>query len=134
MALPSRPGGPATSTSPAQVVSPPAPDTTDWPAQATDSIINLVDNVRDKTTGPALTAARALVYGTIIFLLAIPLGILLLVGAMRGMEGLLLRIGEATGWTFLQDPMYLVYLTFGVGFVLASRFLFRKAGRPSTAG
>ncbi len=133
MALPSRPGGPATTSSPAQIVAPPAPDTTDWPAQATDSILNLVDNVRDKTTGPALTAARALVYGTIIFLLAIPLGIMLLVGAMRGLEGILLFIGEKTGWAFLTDPMYLVYLIFGVLFVLVSRYLFRKAAKPGAA-
>lgn len=112
-------------------MAPPAPDTTDWPAQATDSILNLVDSVRDKTTGPALTAARAVVYGTIIFLLAIPLAIMLLIGAMRAMEGILLFIGEKTGWAFLVDPMYLVYLTFGVLFVLASRYLFRKAQKPA---
>jgi len=106
-------------------VAPPAPESTDWPAQATDSILNLVDSVRDKTTGPALTAARALVYGTIIFLLSIPLGIMLLVGAIRAMEGVLLRLG-------VTDPIYIVYLTFGVLLVLASRFLFRKAKRPPT--
>ena len=132
MALPGRPGGPQTTPSPARVVAPPAPDATDWPAQATDSILNLVDNVRDKTTGPALTAARAVVYGTIIFLLSIPLGVLLLVGAMRTMEGALLAIGQATGLGFLVDPMYLVYLSFGVALVLASRYLFRKAQKPAT--
>jgi hypothetical protein len=113
-------------------VSPPAGEPTDWPAQATDSILNLVDNVRDKTTGPALTAARAIVYGTIIFLLAVPLAVMLMLMAMRGMEGILLFIGEKTGWAFLTDPIYLVYLTFGVGFVLASRYLFRKAQKPSS--
>lgn len=34
-----------------------------WPDQATDLIVSTVATVRDKTVGPAMTAARAIVYG-----------------------------------------------------------------------
>ncbi|MBS1848711.1 MAG: hypothetical protein JST73_10580 [Actinobacteria bacterium] len=34
-----------------------------WPDQATDLIVSAVGTVRDKTVGPAMTAARAIVYG-----------------------------------------------------------------------
>ncbi len=35
-----------------------------WPDQATELIVQGVGTVRDKTVGPAMTAARAIVYGT----------------------------------------------------------------------
>ena len=41
----------------------PEVDTTDWPAQAADTIERAVQGVRDKTTGPAITVARWLVAG-----------------------------------------------------------------------
>lgn len=47
----------------AEPESPPAPGAT-WPGQATDLIVQTVATVRDKTTGPAITAGRAVVYGT----------------------------------------------------------------------
>ena len=50
---------------------PPPPNTSDWPAQATDTIVNLVDQVRAKTTGPAITVARGLVFGLIVGVLGL---------------------------------------------------------------
>ena len=43
--------------------SPTPPPGDDWPAKATDQIVSLVDQIRDKTTGPAIRAARAMVFG-----------------------------------------------------------------------
>lgn len=40
---------------------PPPPSS--WPDQATDLIVQGVGTVRDKTVGPAMTAARGVVYG-----------------------------------------------------------------------
>lgn len=34
-----------------------------WPDQATELIVSTVSTVRDKTVGPAMTAARGAVYG-----------------------------------------------------------------------
>ena len=46
--------------------------TPDWPQQATETIVNLVDNVKHKTTEPATKAVRGLVYGIVIVLLGVP--------------------------------------------------------------
>ena len=37
-------------------------DERDWPARATETIVEQVQKIRDKTTGPALTAAHWAVY------------------------------------------------------------------------
>jgi hypothetical protein len=111
----------------ARPAEPAAPSTADWPVQATDSIVRVVDNVRDKTTGPVLNAARWFVYGLVLVLLAVPLVVLLLIGLMRGTEGLLLLLGDKTGWTWLQNPMWIVYLLYGAIFTVVGLFLWRKA-------
>ncbi|MCU1455398.1 MAG: hypothetical protein JWN46_3544 [Acidimicrobiales bacterium] len=36
-----------------------------WPSQVADAIVDVVGKVRDRTTGPAITAARAVVYGLV---------------------------------------------------------------------
>ena len=72
---PSAPPGP-----PADVeLVPPKPSTSDWPAQAANSIVDLVDQVRTKTTGPAITVARGLVFGVIVCAVVAVAG-----SAMRG--------------------------------------------------
>jgi hypothetical protein len=43
----------------------------DWPAQATAQIVKTVDLVRTKTTEPAITVSRTVVYGLVIAILAI---------------------------------------------------------------
>ena len=55
----------------------------DWPAKATDQIVNLVDQIRDKTTGPAIRAARAMVFGFLATMLGIAALVLLVVGLVR---------------------------------------------------
>ena len=85
----------------------------DWPRQATDQIVRVVDTVRDKTTGPVLSAARAVVYG----LVAATAGVMLLV---------LLTIAAVRGLITLLDRAWLVYLILGalycaVGFLLWTR-------------
>lgn len=40
------------------------PPSGSWPDQAADLIVQSVGTVRDKTVGPAMTAARGIVYGT----------------------------------------------------------------------
>ena len=55
----------------------------DWPAKATDQIVNLVDQIRDKTTGPAIRAARAMVFGFLATMLGTAALVLLVVGLVR---------------------------------------------------
>jgi hypothetical protein len=61
----------------------------DWPRQATRTIVRTVDSVRDKTTGPAITAAAALVYGLVALTALTILATALVVGLVRGLEILL---------------------------------------------
>jgi hypothetical protein len=61
----------------------------DWPRQATRTIVRTVDTVRDKTTGPAITAAAVLVYGLVALTALTILATVLIVGLVRGLEILL---------------------------------------------
>ena len=110
--------------------SPPEPSA-DWPKQATDSIIRVVDQVRDKTAGPAVTAARGIVYGSILAILAIPLFLFFLIGSMRAVERGLIMLGESRGWSFLLQPMWLVYLLFGAIFFIVGRRFWARARKPA---
>jgi hypothetical protein len=111
--------------------SPPSP--TDWPKQATETIVTSVDWVRDRTTGPAVTAARVVVYGTVLGLLAIPLAVISLIFLMRISEHFLLWLGDHAGWTWLSDPMWIVYLFYGLVFVLGGAACWRRASKAPTA-
>ena len=63
--------------------------TDDWPAQAADTIERVVGSVRDKTTGPAITVVRGVVYGTFTLFVGTLVAILLAVGAVRALDAYL---------------------------------------------
>ena len=127
------PGSTAPSTPERAVpVSPTPPEpSADWPKQATDQIVKVVDQVRDKTAGPAVTAARGVVYGSILAILSIPLFLLLLIGSMRAVERGFIMIGESRGVSVLLEPMWLVYLLFGALFFFVGLALWRRARNPA---
>ena len=58
-------------------------DTSDWPAQAADTIERVVQGVRDKTTGPAITAVRWLVASVFLVLSGTMVLILLAIALVR---------------------------------------------------
>jgi hypothetical protein len=58
----------------------------DWPAQAADTIERVVGTVRDKTTGPAITAARWVVYGTFALVVGTGVGVLVAIAAVRFLD------------------------------------------------
>lgn len=93
----------------------------DWPKQATDAIVNLVDSVRDRTTGPILSIARGVVYGlfAVVFLLVV--GVLFIIAAVRLLD-------EA-----LPSGVWLPYLILGLVFVLAGALVFRKRNQPAAS-
>jgi hypothetical protein len=106
----------------------------EWPVQATDAIVRVVDAVRDKTTGPALNVARWLIYGLVLLLLSMPLAVLALIGAMRLVEGGLLWLSVTYAWAdWLHDPIGFVYILFGSVFVLAALICWRKGKAPASA-
>ncbi|MDE3206894.1 MAG: hypothetical protein KGQ66_22035 [Acidobacteriota bacterium] len=61
----------------------PGPSGSDWPAEVAARIDSLVGTVRDKTTVPATTAARGVVYGLIAGVLGAAIGILMVVAVVR---------------------------------------------------
>lgn len=56
---------------------------TDWPQQATTRLVDVVDTVRVKTSGPAIRVSRAVVYGLVGLILGLVATPLLLVGLTR---------------------------------------------------
>jgi hypothetical protein len=58
-------------------------DTSDWPAQAADTIERVVQGVRAKTTGPAITAVRWFVASVFLVLTGTMVAILLAIALVR---------------------------------------------------
>lgn len=66
------------------MASPASPiDSADWTTQFVDTIDSVVGTVRDKTTVPAETFARALVYGILIAVMSAAAVLLLTIGVVR---------------------------------------------------
>ena len=86
----------------------------DWPAQATDFVVNTVDSVRDRTTGTILTIARVTVFG----LLAVVLGLVVAVLAIV----LLVRFLDA----ILPSSVWLPYLILGLASLIGGLLVFRR--------
>lgn len=99
-------------------MSPPSDSTPDWPQQATETIVNFVDNVKHKTTDPATKVVRGLVYGIVIVLLGVPAVIMLLVG--------IVHLLNQVSTDVLGLGVWLVYLVLGVIFTMAGLLLWRK--------
>jgi hypothetical protein len=90
----------------------------DWPAQAADQVVNVVDTVRQKTTGPALTVARAVVYGFLILI--------------AGIAALVLLIAAIVRFGAYWVPVWSVYLGLGTFLVLVGAVLYRlRAPKPA---
>jgi predicted tellurium resistance membrane protein TerC len=93
----------------------------DWPAQATDAIVNVVGAVRDRTTGPITTIARGVVFGFFAAVLALAVVVLVIVAAIRLLDEV------------LPSGVWLAYLVLGVVFVIAGALVFRKRNQPAPA-
>lgn len=93
----------------------------EWPAQAADAIVDTIGKVRDKTTKPAVTAARGVVYGTlagIVGLVALVLVLILLVRVLAN---------------YVPGDVWLIYAALFVVLSIAGIVLLRKANRrPAT--
>jgi hypothetical protein len=108
-----RPTEPRTGRAPLRAVPSPAVDTSDWPAQAADTIERTVQSVRDKTTGPAITAARWAVAGLAAMLLGTAALILIVIALVRVLDVYLpdAVFGEQHVWAahlILGAPLFLL--------------------------
>jgi hypothetical protein len=99
----------------------------DWPAQAADAIVKVVGQVRDRTTGTAITAARAVVYGTLACILGTAV---LVLASILLVRGLAIAYDELLGLADLDRAgrgVWLAELTVALAFLLAGQVLWRKA-------
>lgn len=119
----------APSGSPDRPVSSPSSgvDTHDWPAQAADTIERVVGSVRDKTTGPAITAARALVYGMFALLVGVMVAVLLAVGLVRFIDAYL------PDSVFGDQHVWAAHGIVGLLFTLIGMFMWSRRTGPADA-
>ena len=89
----------------------------DWPAQITDRIVDAIEQVRVKTTQPAITVARGVVYGLAVALIGVVMVLLLLVGLFRGTV-------ELAEWQGLG--VWAAYVLFGGIFTIVGMVLWSK--------
>lgn len=92
--------------------------TPDWPQQATETIVGMVDNVKYKTTEPATKVVRATVYGIVIAILGVPAVIMAVVG--------IVHLASQFTNSVLGLGVWLVYLVLGLIFTIAGWVLWRK--------
>ena len=98
----------------------PAHPADDWAAQAADAIERAVGTVRERTTGPAITVARAVVYGTFAVILGLTALVLGTVGAVRLVDNYL------PSAVFGDEHMWAAYLIIGLAFVVAGAVLWLR--------
>jgi hypothetical protein len=105
-----------------------AKPSSDWTVQAADTIESVVGGIRDKTTIPITTVARALVYGLVAGALGLAALVLVAVGLVRFA---VVYVGDI-GW-FSHNagrPVWAAEALVGLPFVLGGLFFWRKR-RPA---
>ena len=91
-----------------------------WADDTTDTVVRLVDQVRSKTTKPAVMVARGLVFGILAAFLGMLALVLFLIGATRGLQAAVEPFSD-------QDTaVYVSYFVIGGILSLVGLLLFRK--------
>ena len=100
---------------------PSTPQGRDWADQAADTVESLVLTVKEKTTVPATTIARGLVYGLVIAALGTAVLVMLSIAAIRFLT-VYLPVGRVHG----QHRVWVAELIVGIVFTLAGLFCWSK--------
>jgi hypothetical protein len=104
--------------------------TRDWPAQAADAIVDTVDKVRAQTTSRAVVAARAIVFGVVVSVLAVIGLVMLIIGLLRATQRGLVGISDLLGYEMPHEQaVYLSYFIIGAVFLVLGAVLWRAANR-----
>ena len=111
-----RPPEPRADRPPLRALPNPDVDTTDWPAQAADTIEKAVQGVRDKTTGPAITAVRWFVAGLFLATMGITVAILLTIVIVRLLD--------------IVVPVWAAYLILGLPLFVTGMVLLARRHTP----
>lgn len=91
----------------------------DWPAQAADTVVRVVGTVRDRTTGPAVTVARAVVYGLLAAIVGVVALVLLVAALIRFVD------------VWVPGEVWSAHLIVGAVLTLAGLLLWRKRRAPT---
>ena len=97
------------------------PGGSDWSVQAADSIERVVGAIRDKTSGPLTTVARALVFGLLAAVMGLTTLVFLTIAAVRVVN--IVLPGEV--WT--------AYLLIGGIFTAVGLFVLGRATSATTS-
>lgn len=100
-------------------------DASDWPVQAADTIERVVQGVRDKTTGPAINAARWLVAGLFALVAGTMVAILLAVALVRFVDAYL------PDWLVGEDHVWAAHGLVGLFPFVGGLALLRKRHQPA---
>ncbi len=98
-----------------------------WAANTTDQVVRLVDNVKAKTTKPAVLAARGLVFGLLAIFLGLVALVLTLITFTRGLQALIEL------FTNHDRAVYLSYFIVGGILCVIAALLFKKRNAPSAS-
>ena len=91
-----------------------------WAEATTDQVVKFVDNVKSKTTKPAVMVARGLVFGLLAIFLGLFALVLLLIGLTRGLQAAIEPLLD-------QDrAVYISYFIVGGILTLVGAILFKK--------
>lgn len=119
-----QPGPPPASPSqrpdtPAAAASPAGPD---WTDQVADLVVDTVDKVRSRTTGPVLDVARGSVYAVVALIILLPVGILAAAGAVRLLN-----------WA-LPGDVWVAYAVLAGILLIVGSLLWSRRRPPTTTG
>lgn len=88
----------------------------DWTVQAADTVERVVASIRNKTSLPLTTIARAIVFGLLVAVMGVAALVLVIIALVRAVDSL---TGDGNVW--------IAYLSIGGIFSVAGAFLLRKA-------
>jgi hypothetical protein len=97
----------------------------DWPARATETIVEQIQRIRDKTTGPALTAAHWAVYAAFAISLGTVALVIFVIGAVRLLD---VYLPDAV---FGDTHMWAAHTIMGSLLLLAGLILYRVKVSPA---
>ena len=106
-------------------VDPTVEPTRDWAVEAADRVVDVVDLVREKTTGPALKVGRWVVYGVVMLFILVPTLIGLMIGLVRLIDAFWNFVFEQSGLASYA-PIWITYLTLGIIFIGAGLYAWTK--------
>ena len=97
-----------------------------WAAQTTDTVVRVVDNIKAKTTRPAVLAARGLVFGLLAVFLGLFAVVIALIMLTRGFQSILDAVVDH------ERSVYISYVAVGAILSLAGMIAFKKRNAGAT--